>query len=88
MAAPGDCSARHLVVLPPTVAAVRERDRARRATVGKIAYRQGEVSIQELDELLEATKVGLWLDTSAQTPFETMQEILERRFEAIVDAFI
>ena len=80
---------RHLVVLRPTVAAVQERDEARRATLGKVAYRQGEVSIQDLDELLDATpKVGLWLDTSAQTPIETMQEILERRFEAIVDAVI
>jgi adenylate kinase family enzyme len=80
---------RHLVVLRPTTAVVQERDKARQATLGKVAYRQGEVSIRELDELLEATpKVGLWLDTSAQTPFETMQEILERRSEAIVDAFI
>ena len=80
---------RHLVVLRPAVAVVEERDNARRATLGKVAYRQGEVSIQELDELLEATpKVGLWIDTSAQTPFESMQEILERRSEAIVDAII
>ena len=50
---------RHLVVLRPTVAVVRERDKARRATVGKVAYRQGEVSIHEQDELLDATpKVG------------------------------
>jgi hypothetical protein len=68
------------------VAVVQERDKARRATVGKVAYRQGEASIQELDGLLDAPpKVGLWLDTSAQTPFETMQEILERRVEAKVD---
>jgi chloramphenicol 3-O-phosphotransferase len=80
---------RHLVVLRPTVAVVQERDEARRAAEGKIAYRQGEVSIRELDQLLEATpKVGLWLDTSAQTPSETMREILERRSEAIVDAVI
>jgi hypothetical protein len=80
---------RHLVVLRPTVVVVQERDKARKATLGKVAYRQGEVSIQELDELLEATpKVGLWLDTSAQTPFKTLQEILERRSEAIVDAVI
>jgi adenylate kinase family enzyme len=77
---------RYLVVLRPTVEVVRERDKTRRATAAKVAYRQGEVSIQELDELLEATpKVGIWLDTSAQTPFETMREILERRSEAIVD---
>ena len=79
----------HLVVLRPTVAVVHERDKARRATIGKVAYRQGEVSIQELDELLEATpKVGLWLDMSAQTPSETVQEILERRLEAIVDPVV
>jgi hypothetical protein len=80
---------RHLVVLRPTVAVVHERDKARRATIGKGAYRQGEVSIQELDELLQGTpKLGLWLDTSAQTPSETVQEILERRLEAIVDPVI
>lgn len=80
---------RHLVVLRPTVAVAYERDKARRATIGKVAYRQGEVSIQELDELLGGTpKIGLWLDTSAQTPSETVQEILERRLEAIVDPVI
>jgi predicted kinase len=80
---------RHLVVLRPTVAVVQERDNARRATLGKVAYRQGEITIQELDHLLDATpKVGLWLDTSAQTPFETMHEILERRSEANVDSVI
>jgi hypothetical protein len=68
------------------VEVVRERDKTRRATAAKVAYRQGEASIQELDELLEATpRVGIWLDTSAQTPFETVREILERRSEAIVD---
>jgi gluconate kinase len=80
---------RHLVVLRPTVAVVQERDNARRATLGKVAYRQGQITIQELDHLLDATpKVGLWLDTSAQTPFETMHEILERRSEANVDSVI
>jgi hypothetical protein len=80
---------RHLVVLRPTVAVVQERDEARRATLGKVAYRQGEVSIHDLDEMLEATpQAGLWLDTSAQTPSETVQEILERRLEAIVDPVI
>ncbi len=77
---------RYLVVLRPTVAVVRKREEARRASIGKIAYRQGAVSIQELDELLEGTpKIGLWLDTSAQTPSETVREILERRPKAIVD---
>ena len=33
---------RHLVVLRPTVAVVHERDKARRATIGKVAYRQGK----------------------------------------------
>jgi hypothetical protein len=68
---------------------VQARDTFRRATLGKVAYREGEVTIRQLDELLEATpRIGLWLDTSAQTPFETTQDILDRRSEATVDALI
>jgi gluconate kinase len=77
---------RHLVVLRPSVSAVRERDQARRASTGKIAYRPGEFSIEDLDDFLDKTPgIGLWLDTSARTPDETIEEILRRRSEAIVD---
>jgi hypothetical protein len=39
-------------------------------------------------EVMSPRRVLLWTDTSAQTPFETMRAILERRSEAIVDAVI
>jgi hypothetical protein len=77
---------RHLVVLRPTVEVVRQREEGRLRAIGKVAYREGGVSIEELDELLGTIpKIGLWLDTSAQSALETVVEILRRRSEAIVD---
>ena len=52
-------------------------------------YREGGDSIESLDALLGTTaKVGLWLDTSNQTPEETVAEIVRRRSEAEADGFI
>ncbi|MHB1433311.1 MAG: hypothetical protein ACYCVZ_14470 [Streptosporangiaceae bacterium] len=77
---------RRLVVLRPSLFTVAERDAGRRAATGKVAYRPGEVSIADLDTLLESTtRIGLWLDTSGQTPEQTVAEILRRRAEAVVD---
>ncbi|HVB50342.1 MAG TPA: AAA family ATPase [Acidimicrobiales bacterium] len=77
---------RHLVVLRPSIEVVGEREELRRRTTGKAAYREGGVSIEELDDQLSLTPhVGLWLDTSALSPQETVDEILRRRSEAIVD---
>jgi gluconate kinase len=77
---------RYLVVLRPSVSVVRERDEARHASTGKVAYRPGEFSIEGLDELVEQTpRIGLWLDTSAQTPQESVDEIVRRQSEAAVD---
>jgi hypothetical protein len=79
---------RHLVVLRPSVDIVGEREELRRRTTGKVAYHEG-VSIEQLDDQLAATPhVGLWLDTSALSPKETVDEILRRRSEAGVDEFI
>jgi hypothetical protein len=65
---------------------VRERDASRQRTTGKVAYRQGGVTIEQLDEYLGTIpKFGLWLDTSTQTPQETVEEILRRHSEASVD---
>lgn len=76
---------RHLVVLRPSVETVRSRDAARRALTGKIAYRPGEFGINDLDGFLgETPRIGLWLDTSAQTAERTVAEILRRRSEALV----
>jgi len=77
---------RHLVVLRPSLDVVAERDARRRAATGKVAYREGEQSIEDLDRALGQTpRVGLWLDTSAQSADETASEILARRSEAVVD---
>ncbi len=76
---------RHLVVLRPSVAVVSERERQRHVTTGKTAYRPGEFTAKDLDEQLALTpRIGLWLDTSAMSPCETVAEILRRAFEAVV----
>lgn len=56
----------------PEIVAVRERARE------KAAY--GRFTVGLLDDVLrrETPRVGLWLDTSAQTPAETVEEILLR----------
>ena len=78
---------RHLVVLRPSVAVVAERDAARRGATGKVAYRPGDFSIEDLDAAVAATpRIGLWLDTSAQTAEQTVQEIIRRRSEAEIAA--
>lgn len=76
---------RHLVVLRPSVAVVSERERQRHLTTGKTAYRPGEFTAKDLDEQLALTpRIGLWLDTSAMSPSETVAEILRRAFDAVV----
>ncbi len=76
---------RHLVVLCPSVEAVTERDAARQRARGKIAYRPGEFTIDSLDAELRATpRLGLWLDTSLQTPGQSVDEIVARAAEAVV----
>ena len=82
------CTARprHLVVLRPSLDVVRRRDAARRVATGKVAYRPGSDTIESLDvELGVTAPMGLWLDTSRQTPEETVTEIVARRAEASVE---
>ncbi|MDF5753052.1 AAA family ATPase [Spongiactinospora sp. TRM90649] len=64
----------HVVVLAPSVTAVAEREAGR----GKDAY--DEWTVRTLDRVLreETPRLGLWLDTSAQTPDETVAEILKK----------
>lgn len=77
---------RHLVVLRPSIEIVAARERGRQLATGKVAYRPGESTIEELDDQLARTaRIGLWLDTSTLTPDETVNEILHRRDEALVD---
>lgn len=77
---------RRLVVLRPSASVVWQRERQRHEAVGKIAYRPGEFTVEQLDALLARTpQVGLWLDTSAQTAAETVAEIMRRGTEAVVN---
>lgn len=70
----------HVVVLVPRVDAVAEREQAR----AKTAYR-GDVTPQNLDAAMRDTpRIGLWLDTSDQTPDEVVDEILRRRDESLL----
>jgi predicted kinase len=63
-----------VVVLAPAVAAVAAREAAR----GKVAY--DAWAVEQLDEVLRrrTPRIGMWLDTSGQTPDQTVDEILTR----------
>lgn len=64
-------------MLRPSPAVVAQREAARAAATGKVAYRQGGDTIEGLDARLAATpRLGLWLDTSAMSPVEVVDEIL------------
>ncbi|NBE96778.1 phosphotransferase [Nonomuraea sp. KC401] len=69
----------HVVVLVPDPATVERRERAR----DKSGY-AGGWTIAQLDAALrdETPRLGLWLDTSPQSPEETVDEILSRMSEA------
>ena len=72
-----------VVVLAPSAAVVRRREAGRT----KSAYREGHDTIEALDRALrtETPRIGLWLDTSAQTPEQTVDEIIRRgRDEGLV----
>jgi len=76
---------KYLVVLRPRVDVVEARDAERQRTRSKVAYRGGFTPAIN-DEHVAATRrdVGLWLDTSEQSPDETVDEIIERAAEALV----
>jgi hypothetical protein len=77
---------RHLVVLRPSLEEVKTRDQRRVTKTGKLAYRPEGFTPEDLDVLLASTdRMGLWLDTTNQTPEETVDEILRRESEAIVN---
>lgn len=69
-----------LVVLAPTVAVVSKRE----ATRDKTGY--GSFTPADLDRVLreDTPRLGLWLDSSNQTPTETVDEILTRRQDAVL----
>lgn len=69
--------AKYLVVLRPRIEVVEARDAHRRRTTGKVAYRGGFTPAIN-DEHVASTRHdrGLWLDTSDQSPEQTVGEIL------------
>lgn len=71
----------YVVVLCPSPDAVKEREASRT----KKGY--GDWTVEALDHVLrsETPRIGLWLDTSNQTPEQTADEIIARmKDEAIV----
>ena len=72
----------YVVVLTPRAEVVAHREAER----AKVAYRDGALTIEALDDALrrETPRLGLWIDTSDQTPDETVDEIIERSDQARV----
>lgn len=65
-----------LVVLAPRPEVVATREAART----KVAYRDDRATVTALDAALrrETPRIGLWIDTSTQSPDETVDEIIMR----------
>lgn len=71
-----------LVMLAPDVAVVMQRESER----AKVGY--GDLwSIRDFDHMVrtKTPRIGLWLDSSQQTPDETVDDILSRLPEARID---
>ena len=71
---------RYLVVLSPSVSVIEWREE-QRAKAGYVHFSPGA-----LDDVLrrETAKIGYWLDSSAQTPDETVDDILANLDKAAV----
>jgi chloramphenicol 3-O-phosphotransferase len=72
----------HVAVLLPSAAAVAAREEARQGT----GYEHWLVDELHRGFADGTPRLGLWIDTSEQTPQQTADEILERREEALVEA--
>ncbi len=70
----------YVVVLTPRADVVATREAQR----GKSGYGEWDVARFCTDFVNETPHVGLWLDTSDQTPEQTVEEILHRRYDARV----
>ena len=80
-----DAGDRHLVVLRPSVEVVAARDAARIESTGKVAYRDGFTPLINDQHVVQTrADLGLWLDTSAMSAEQTVDEILRRADEARV----
>ena len=75
----------YLVVLRPSVDVVVARHEDRRRATGKVAFRDGYTAAENDADLATTPKdLGLWLDTSAQIPQETVCEVVARARDAAV----
>lgn len=75
----------HLIVLRPSVDVVEARDEVRRRSTGKAAYRGSFTPALNDAEVAQTPRhVGLWLDSSGQTPEQTIAEVLARHDESLV----
>jgi cytidylate kinase len=75
----------HLVVLRPRVEIIEARHEARRLKTGKTAFRGAYTPVQNDTDVARTPRhLGLWLDTSDQTPDETVAAILAIRESSIV----
>jgi hypothetical protein len=76
---------KYFVVLRPTVGTVEARDAQRQRTGGKIAYRGGFTpAINDQHVATTRRDLGLWLETSDQSPQETVDEITRRAEDTLV----
>jgi adenylylsulfate kinase-like enzyme len=71
----------YLVVLAPNVETVIARDAARSYTVGAEWGRHLDGELRET-----MAGVGLWIDTSNQTPDQTVDEIMRRLDEGLIES--
>jgi thymidylate kinase len=71
-----------VLTVEPEVALRRDTER------GYSAYQPGRWGVEELDRAVrhETPRLGLWIDNSAQTPEQTIEEIVERWGEAVIRA--
>jgi chloramphenicol 3-O-phosphotransferase len=73
----------HLIVLDPDTDAVAEREAHR----GKRGYDQHWTPHDLVEALRHSTpRLGLWLDTTHQSPADTVRTILDRLPESMIDA--
>jgi len=72
----------HVIVLVPRIDVVASREELR----SKTAYQPDGPTIADLDAYIrnQTPRIGLWLDSSDQTPDETVDEILLRKHDALV----
>lgn len=62
----------HVIVLCPNVETVKKREKMR----GKVGYTSFTVEALYPDFMKETPKIGFWLDTSEQSPEQSVEDIL------------